>query len=297
MLNGFLCLFPRAGIDWFHFWQLDEPVVWCFAFFWVFALGACLGSFLNVCIWRMPRGESLCRQSSHCTTCGAPIRWFDNIPVFSYLILRGRCRRCHAPYSPRYLIVELLCGTLFAAILLKTALVQQPWQTAVNYAIAALYCIAAAWIDAEHGIIPDKLTLPVLCFALISDALLPEIWGMQRSLPALTAALLSAAIPSLLPLLFVLLGQWLKKDLFGWGDLKFLFVSGLLIGLPGAFFALFFASLVGMIAGTFLALWERKNPAAMLIPLGPFLAAGVIVWIFAGQWILQAYFYLIQLIS
>ena len=107
---------PQYASDWWFRLGLNYPAVCAFAVFAAFAYGACLGSFMNVCIWRMPRGESVVNAPSHCTKCGAHIRWYDNLPVISYLVLRGRCRSCHAPYSPRYFAVEVLCGALFVAV-------------------------------------------------------------------------------------------------------------------------------------------------------------------------------------
>ena len=135
--------FPQFPYDWWTRWGLVYPAVFFSACFAAFAYGACLGSFMNVCIWRMPRGESVVNAPSHCTKCGAHIRWYDNLPVVSYLVLRGRCRNCHAPYSPRYLAVEVLCGLLFVAVLVKCGLTRQVPGVMFFYCVALLFSVAA----------------------------------------------------------------------------------------------------------------------------------------------------------
>ena len=112
--------------EWWFRAGLEYPTVAVFAFFAVFVFGSCLGSFLNVCIWRLPLGESVVTAPSHCTKCGYEIRWYDNIPIVSYLVLRGRCRCCREPYSCRYLVVEALTGVLFVLAFVTVGLAGQP---------------------------------------------------------------------------------------------------------------------------------------------------------------------------
>ena len=283
-------LYPLSDYPWFERCGLNYTAVWVLAFFWSFAFGACWGSFFNVCIWRIPRGESLSREPSHCGSCGVRIKWYDNIPIVSYLVLRGRCRSCKATYSPRYLIVELLCGTLFAAVVLKTGLTGQPAGMIFNYWVAILYCVGVAWIDAEYRIIPDKLSYPVLIIALASAVVMPSVWGLDNWLGSLMLAVFSGVFPALFAALFAIIGKLVaKNEVLGWGDVKFLLASGALIGLPGVFFALCFGSLTGMFYGVCTGIFAKRKFVNMTIPFGPFLAAGVIVWIFAGQIILKWY--------
>jgi len=283
-------LYPLSDYPWFERCGLNYTAVWVLAFFWSFAFGACWGSFFNVCIWRIPRGESLSREPSHCGSCGARIKWYDNIPIVSYLVLRGHCRSCGKSYSPRYLIVELLCGTLFAAVVLKTGLTGQPAGIIFNYWVAVLYCTGAAWIDAEYRIIPDKLSYPVLVTAFISALAMPSVWGMESRIGSLAFAVLSGVFPALFAAVFAMAGKlFAKSEVLGWGDVKFLLAAGALTGLPGAFFALCFGSFAGMIYGICAGLFTKRDLRKLTIPFGPFLAAGVIVWIFAGQFILKWY--------
>ena len=114
-----MLILTEGSFPWWTRLGLEYPELLTIALVAVFAVGSCFGSFLNVCIWRLPLGESIVSVPSHCTKCGYEIRWYDNIPIISYLVLRGRCRNCREPYSPRYLIVEALTGLLFVAVFLK----------------------------------------------------------------------------------------------------------------------------------------------------------------------------------
>ena len=117
-----MLILTEGSFPWGTRLGLEYPELLTIALVAVFAVGSCFGSFLNVCIWRLPLGESIVSVPSHCTKCGYEIRWYDNIPIISYLVLRGRCRNCREPYSPRYLIVEALTGLLFVAVFLKVGL-------------------------------------------------------------------------------------------------------------------------------------------------------------------------------
>ncbi|MBQ6352237.1 MAG: prepilin peptidase [Lentisphaeria bacterium] len=281
MLSEYAC-------DWWTRLGLNYPAVWGFALFAAFAYGACLGSFINVCIWRMPRRESVVSAPSHCTKCGAHIRWYDNLPVASFLVLRGRCRVCRAPYSPRYFIVEVLTGALFAAILVKTGLTQQHPGAIYFYCVLTLLAVGAAWIDAEWRIIPDALNYPAMALALAGALLLPEAWGGAHWWQGGARSLLSGALPGAGLWLFSVIGEKLcGREVLGRGDVKFVAAIGMLAGLSGALFAVTFGALTGALCG-FARCALRHEPAARCaIPFGPFLAAGAVVWIFAGSWLLK----------
>jgi len=146
---------------------LPPEAFWALSAF-VFLAGLCIGSFLNVCIWRIPRDESIVWPGSHCPACGHPIAPWDNLPLLSWLILNGRCRHCRAPISPRYFLVELLTGALFTALwLVHGVSVLTP-----VYLLFAAALVMATFIDLDHLILPDRVTLggmilgPVLSFAL-----------------------------------------------------------------------------------------------------------------------------------
>ena len=281
---------PLADYDWWRQLGLCYPVVWFSAVAGAFALGACLGSFLNVCIWRIPRGESVVTAPSHCTSCGTEIRWFDNLPVISYIVLRGRCRTCHAPYSCRYAVVEALTGLLFVAILLKAALVRQVPAVIPLYWWTVLLAVSCGWIDAKHRIIPDALTFPALLFGIAVHALLPSACGLKTVWGGALYALLSAAVPGFFLSLFTLLGRRIAgRDVLGWGDVKFIAACGALLGIPGALFVLLAGSFSGTVYGLFLSLKRHRPLSRCAIAFGPFLAAGAVIWTLCGNWVWHWY--------
>lgn len=274
-----------AGNDWFSRAGMIYPAVWGFVCFWVFALGACFGSFLNVCVWRIPRGQSLCREASHCTSCGSPIRWYDNLPVLSFLILRGRCRRCHSTYSSSYFWVELLCGILFVLALLKTGLSRQTVALLIGQWMTVFFAVGIALIDLRHRIIPDKMSLPMSALGLGTALLLPQAWGTDSRwmAPGLSAA--SGIIPATILLVFALVGRlFCRRTVIGMGDVKFMLGIGCLLGLPGGMFTLLAGSAAGCVAG----LVTGRKPGD-LIAFGPFLALGALVWVFADIYLLDFY--------
>lgn len=274
-----------SPVDWFARVGLGYPAVWIFVGFWIFALGCCFGSFLNVCVWRIPRGESLSRAASHCTTCGTPIRWHDNLPVLSFLLLRGRCRACHARYSSSYFWVELVCGLLFVLALFKTGWSRQIPELIPARFVLIFFAVGIALIDWRHGMIPDRMTLPMFVCGMALAPLLPAVWGTASRLAATAICLLSGVIPAAILGLFALVGKTIcRRSVIGWGDIKFLFGIGLLVGLPGGLFAL----LAGAVTGTAAGLVSGRKPGDA-IPFGPYLAAGALVWCFADIWLLNWY--------
>ena len=279
---------PHSEIDWYWRTGLEYPLCAAFAAFAVFALGSCLGSFLNVCIWRIPRGESVVVAPSHCTSCGAEIRWFDNLPIISYIVLRGRCRRCHAHYSPRYLIVEALTGLLFVAAFFKAAVTVQPPGVIASYWVMIMLAVSAAWIDAEHRIIPDALTLPAMIFGVGFAALFPDVWGERSVVRAAAASFLSGLLPGAALLIFSLIGRRIaRRDVLGFGDVKFIAAVGMLLGLTGALVSLLIASFAGALTGCAIALCRKQPLRGAAIAFGPFLAGGALVWVFFAAQLLE----------
>ena len=279
---------PQSAYDWWFRLGLNYPFVCAFAVFAAFAYGACLGSFINVCIWRMPRRESVVDAPSHCTKCGAHIKWYDNLPVISYLVLRGRCRVCRAPYSPRYFIVEVLTGALFVAILVKTGLTRQEPGAIYFYCVMALLAIGAAWIDAEWRLIPDALNYPAMILALAGALAMPAAWGTGTWWRAGMLCLLSGLLPAAGLGLFSFLGEKLcGRTVLGWGDVKFAGATGMLIGLPGVLFAVTLGALAGTVYGVARALVKREPLSRCTVAFGPFLAGGALVWVFSGNFLLE----------
>ena len=279
---------PEFSCDWWRYIGLNYPGLCAIAAFAAFAYGACLGSFINVCIWRMPRGESVVRAPSHCTKCGARIRWYDNLPVLSFLVLRGRCRVCREPYSPRYFIVEVLTGLLFVAVLFKAGLTRREPGIIYFDCVLVLLAVGAAWIDAQWRIIPDKLTFAAMILALAGALAMPRVWGTPVWYKAGLMCLASGLLPGAGLWIFAALGRLLSGgEVLGRGDIKFTVAIGMLIGLPGAVFVLTAGSLAGAVYGAARCLVRRESMARASIAVGPFLAAAATAWIFVGDVLLK----------
>src|ERR671922_574774 len=231
-----------------------------------------LGSFLNVVAARLPVGRSLVSPPSSCGACGTRIAWRDNVPVLSYLRLRGRCRSCSAPFSPRYLAVELLTAVLVAACFLRFGLTADAFVASLF--VSVLVVLSA--IDVEHRILPDVIVLPSAALVLAAQiALHPE------NAVEWVAAPLGASLFLFLALLAYPRGM-------GMGDVKLCLLLGAMLG-----WNVLVGLMVGMLAALVPAvvLVARHGAAArkMGIPFGPFLAFGAVVALFAGERLLDAY--------
>lgn len=198
---------PLAAAFWeAKTWSELPSAFWGCTFF---VLGAVVGSFLNVCIHRMPRGESLVHPGSHCPACGQPIAWYHNLPILAWCWLRGRCARCGHGISARYVAVEILTGACFAAVWWRHGPAGP--QVALVLALFVASLIVATFIDLEHLIIPDEITLGGAAAGLVSAVLVPGIHGQSYVWPALKAAAIGAGVGGGLVFAMVELG----KVLFG----------------------------------------------------------------------------------
>jgi leader peptidase (prepilin peptidase) / N-methyltransferase len=244
-------------------------------------LGVVIGSFLNVVIWRVPRGESVVRPPSHCPRCDREISPRDNIPVVSWLILRGRCRHCGEPIAARYPMVELGTGLLFAAIAARVG----PHAVLVAYLYLAAIGVALTMIDLDHQRLPDVLTLPsypVMIVLLGIGAVLDHVGHT----PFVRALLAGAALYAFYEVL-----AFIQPRGMGGGDVKLSGVLGLALGWFGwgaLVIGAFAAFLVGGVVSLGLVLFAGAGRKTK-IPFGPFMIAGALIGIFAGEQLSHAY--------
>jgi leader peptidase (prepilin peptidase)/N-methyltransferase len=244
----------------------------------IFMFGTCIGSFLNVCIYRIPSSKSVISpMRSICPACGAPIRFYDNIPVLSYFILRARCRHCDARISLRYPLVEMASGLFALCSFLQFGFTVE---ALIYYAfIASLLVIT--FIDIDHQIIPDVITLPGIPLCFLASFLLPTV-TLKDSIIGL---LLGGGSLFVVAWAYELIR---KKEGMGGGDVKLLAMVGALIGWKGVLFTIFFSSAVGTLSGVLLMLAQKRD-MKLAIPFGPFLSLGAISHIFFGHLIIRWY--------
>ncbi|MGD0015739.1 MAG: prepilin peptidase [Bryobacteraceae bacterium] len=244
--------------------------------------GLVIGSFLNVCIYRIPRDLSVVRPRSFCPACDHPIAWYDNVPLWSYLALRGRCRHCAKPIPVRYPIVEGLTGAAFFLLLLKYG----PTLVAAKYCLFSALVIGLIFSDLETLILPNEFTLLGLAAGLLLAALVPVRdfyldWFLAGRLPdqavSIVESLLGAALPSLL--LWGLAGLFLlirHKEGLGLGDVKMVAMVGAFTGLAGAGLTVMIGSLLGTVIGLIYVYATGKNVRTYELPFGAFLGAAAL---------------------
>lgn len=240
----------------------------------VFLFGMIIGSFINVCIYRIPRDESIWHPRSHCPKCGRLIHWYDNIPILSFVLLRGRCRSCGHKISQKYPFVELLTGLSFFLLAEKYA-----FQISLPiYLYFTFVLITISGIDFSSRIIPD-----VFSFSLIIVGLLFSPFNIQLA-PSWHMRLINSAIGGVTG--FVLLffisyagGKIMRQEVMGGGDIKLLAGIGAILGVHKTISTLFIAALIGSAAGIFLMINKKMNRKEYM-PFGPFLAAGSYINLF-----------------
>ena len=244
----------------------------------IFLAGLCIGSFLNVCIWRIPRDESIVWPGSHCPACNHAIAPWDNLPLLSWILLGGKCRHCRAPISPRYFVVELLTGALFAGLWLVHG-----WtlQTPV-YLFFTAALVLGTFVDFDHLILPDRVTIggmvagPILSFAC------PELQGQTERLSALIQSALGLALGYGLLWTVATVGRLaLKREAMGFGDVKLLGAIGACLGWQAVLFTIFLSSLSGTLLGLALIAAGRKELQSR-IPYGPHIALAAALWMLCG---------------
>jgi leader peptidase (prepilin peptidase)/N-methyltransferase len=295
----------------------------CF-FFFAFALGSIVGSFLNVVVWRLPRGASLSHPPSHCPNCGHFIRPWENIPILSWLFLKRRCSSCHLPISWRYPAGEAATGLLFAGIFWHVTHGNLPLAVLPGYFWLAGAVVAAALIDAQHRIVPNQITYSGVVVAFLLAVLLPQsrLALCRESAFAANNLIFQAAMESLaqcgMPvgllanvhfaaaldcLLGVLVGggvlslfAWAGKLLLrqyrpelqaiGGGDVKFLAMIAAFLGADAAIHIMLGGALLGFLTGGAGMLWKKRKTRLLgSLPFAPFLAAPTLIWLLLGNWL------------
>ncbi len=282
-------------------------------------LGACLGSFLNVCIYRIPQGLSVVSPRSRCCACGRPIPWYLNIPIASWILLGGKCRYCRAPIAFRYLLVELLTAMLFLMVWLKHASVVldpllaahwdpagsimglpvqggllglvpivDPWLIPV-YWLAIFGLLLGTFVDLEHYILPDRVTIGGMVLGLALSPLLPSMHQTTAPLTALLRSATGCAVGFGTLWLIATLGSLaFRKEAMGFGDVKLMGAVGAFLGWKAVLFTVVGSSLLGSVVGIVLILLGKRQLQGR-IPYGPFIAAAAIIWIFWGSLLANLY--------
>jgi leader peptidase (prepilin peptidase)/N-methyltransferase len=249
----------------------------------VFVFGLMVGSFLNVCIARIPKGESIVSPGSRCPNCETAIRWYDNIPVLSYVLLGGRCRNCKTRISPRYVIVEIV--TAIAFVIQAWVIGDYPLLLASRLVFTALL-VALFCIDLEVQRLPDPLTFTGLGVGLLGSLWLPPGWQ---------ASLIGAALGAGILLAIRLIWQWLRGvDAMGLGDVKMLAMIGAFLGWRQVLVTLFLSTLAGAIVGVAIGAAKGSRSMQLRLPFGTFLAVAAFVASLVGEELLRWYMTLYQ---
>lgn len=260
--------------------------------FFSFWLGACIASFLNVVIWRAPRGESIVSPPSHCPKCNSPIRWYQNIPILSWLALRGRCAACKAPISPRYICVELLGGLLFLAVFIHATALSLPVYVIPVYWIWVSLMIAGSFIDFDHQLLPDFTTVGGMVLgvsvAIFEACQLRNWWVLAYSVGGLVFGF------GLLWLVRWIGSKAFKREAMGMGDVFLMGAVGALFGPIAVLVTLILSSVVGSVVGVSLILLSKTKLGGFTpIPYGPYICIGCLSWMFFGPQLVDWYLRLV----
>jgi len=254
--------------------------------FFAFVLGALVGSFLNVCILRIPNGGSIISPPSHCPSCKTAISFYDNVPLISYLVLRGRCRACGERISPRYFVVELLTAVLALALFDRFGF---GFSFLVSFVFVGAL-IVISFIDLDIRIVPDVISLPGIVLGLaLSVVGYFVISGESNIIPSPLSSLLGILAGGG----FLLATAWIYEKItgvegMGGGDIKLLAMIGAFLGWPSIPLTLFFASLVGSVVGVACMLATGAG-RRLALPFAPFLCSGALLFIFFGEELIQFY--------
>ncbi|OGX39114.1 MAG: hypothetical protein A3C53_06240 [Omnitrophica WOR_2 bacterium RIFCSPHIGHO2_02_FULL_68_15] len=242
--------------------------------------GSFLGSFLNVCIWRLPREQSIVRSRSRCPSCKRTIVWHDNIPLVSFLLLGAKCRHCKATISWRYPLVEALTGAATVAVLHRFG--ASP--AGLVYVAFVYALIAASFVDLEFQIIPDEISVGGLVVGVIVSGLVPSLHGTTLWWMGVVRSVLGLLAGGGILYVTAVVGDFIfKKESMGGGDIKLLAMAGSVLGWKLVLVTFFTAPILALIPGLFVLLFKRSH----VIPYGPFLSLGLVASLFFGNTILR----------
>jgi leader peptidase (prepilin peptidase)/N-methyltransferase len=237
----------------------------------VFVMACCIGSFFNVVIYRLPAEESIVRPGSHCPKCNRPLAFYENIPLLSYLVLRGKCRTCRAPISFRYPLVEAITG-LLALLLFRMHGLHA--QFLIEFVFVSLL-VLITFIDLDTYTIPNVLSLSGIVAGLVFSFFSTRVTWLD--------ALLGLALGGGFLYLIAIGYEYLRhQEGLGMGDVKLLGMIGTFVGWPGVVFTVFSASVVGTLAGM-VVMWRSRKGLTAMIPFGPFLSLGAVCYLFWGE--------------
>ena len=230
-----------------------------------------------MCIYRLPLDESVISPGSYCRSCSTPLVWYDNIPLFAYLMRRGRCRMCGAQFSVRYICVELLTACIAVLLLVHFGVTL----VALGYFVFAAALVVITFIDVDYQIIPDAISVPGIILGLLFSAISPHMTFWE----SLIGAGLGAGI-----LLIVAFGYWAvtRREGMGGGDIKLLAMIGAFLGWRAIPFTLLIASFTGSVIGVATML-RRRADSKLILPFGPFLAFGAGCYLFIGESLIAWY--------
>ncbi|NQY73678.1 MAG: prepilin peptidase [Candidatus Margulisbacteria bacterium] len=249
----------------------------------VLLVGLCFGSFLNVCIYRIPKNISLSNPPSTCPKCKTLIKWYDNIPALGWLALWGKCRACKASISVRYPIIELVFGLICLGLWIGHGVFMDQPFIAITYCLAAFGLLLGTFVDIEEMWLPDRVTIGGMIIFPIASVLIPELHDSVSWLSSLKSSLLGLAVGFGGFWTIGFLGTLVfRKDAMGFGDVKLMGGLGALFGWQAVLFILFISSLFGSIIGVGLICMNKKEMSSQ-IPYGPYLALAAFAWMFGGS--------------
>jgi len=243
-----------------------------------FIIGTCIGSFLNVCIYRIPEKNSIVTPGSYCPACKKSIPFYCNIPILSYAFLKGRCKFCLTPISLRYPFIEILTGIFAVMLFHKFGM----GSAMVFWFFFISVLITISFIDMDHQIIPDIISLPGILIFASSFYFLPEMDFTDT----LLGIIIGGGSLYAVAFLYFLIK---KQEGMGGGDIKLLAMIGAATGIKGVFFTIFAGSLLGTFFGILIMIYTRIADSKLKIPFGPFLSLGAVIYIFFGEQLILWY--------